>query len=146
LRPPFSSLESAAGFGGFKLIQIAAAAGAWAHCTPARLIGDARHEEQPMKRIRCIAGLTTLLALFASGQARASACPGVFVRDSPSYDNRNDRGELERVGVVVPKGTRDLIVGYTIVRGKTFYVQYRAYLHDPSDIRLKAGCVLGKYE
>jgi hypothetical protein len=99
-----------------------------------------------MKRIRCIAGLATLAALFASSQALAGACPGVFVWDSPSYDNRNERGELERVGVVVPKGTRDLIVGYTIVRGKTFYVQYRAYLHDPSDIRLKAGCVLEKYE
>ena len=99
-----------------------------------------------MKRIRCVAGLAMLSALIASSPALAGACPGVFVRDSPSYDNRNDTGALERVEVVVPKGTRDTIIGYTVVGGKTFYVQYRAYLHDPSDIRLKAGCVLEKYE
>lgn len=99
-----------------------------------------------MKRIRGIAGLAPLSALIASSPALAGACPGVFVRDSPSYDNRNDTGALERVGVVVPKGTRDTIVGYTVIGGKTFYVQYRAHLHDPSDIRLRAGCVLEKYE
>ena len=98
-----------------------------------------------MKGFRCTR-LATLLALFASSQAFAGAYPGVFVRDSPSYDNRNDTGALERVGVVVPKGTRDTIVGYTVIGGKTFYVQYRAYLHDPLDIRLKAGCVLEKCE
>ncbi len=99
-----------------------------------------------MKRTRCVAGLAMLSALIASSPALAGACPGIFVRDSPSYDNRNDTGALERVGVVVPKGTRDTIIGYTVVGGKTFYVQYRAYLHDPSDIRLRAGCVLEKYE
>lgn len=99
-----------------------------------------------MKWTRCVAGLAMLSVLIGSSLALAGPCPGVFVRDSPSYDNRNDTGALERVGVVVPKGTRDTIVGYTVVGGKTFYVQYRAYLHDPSDIRLQAGCVLEKYE
>ena len=79
-----------------------------------------------MNRIHCLAGLTTLSALIASSPALAGGCPGVFVRDSPSYDNRNDTGALERVEVVVPKGTRDTIIGYTVVGGKTFYVQYRS--------------------
>ena len=92
-----------------------------------------------MNRIRCLAGLTTLSALIASSPALADGCLGGFVRDSPSYDDRNNTGALERGDVVVPKGTRDTIVGYTVVEGKTFYVQYRAYLHAPSDIRLKAG-------
>ena len=51
-----------------------------------------------MKRIRCIAGLATLSALIASSPALAGACAGIFVRDLPSYDNRNDTGALERVG------------------------------------------------
>jgi hypothetical protein len=32
-------------------------------------------------------------------------------------DNRNATGSLERVDVIAPKGTRDTLVGYTIVAG-----------------------------
>ena len=99
-----------------------------------------------MKRSSCLSALVGLAAFGAFSPAFAQGCPGVFLRDSQSYDNRNDAGALERVDVVVPKGTHDLIVGFAVVGGKTFYVQYRAYLHDPRDIRLRAGCVLTKYE
>jgi len=99
-----------------------------------------------MKPLSCVIPLTMLSAFGVPSAAIAGDCPGVFIRDSQSYDNRNDTGSLERVDVIIPKGTRDTIVGYTIIGGKTFYVQLRAFLHDPSDIRLKAGCVLGKYE
>jgi hypothetical protein len=102
-------------------------------------------EEDGMKLAGCLMLLTSLSASFAPDVALAQSCPGVFIRDSQSYDNRNDKGSLERVDVVVPNGTRDTIVGYTIVGGRKFYVQFRAFLHDPSDIRLDAGCVLGRY-
>jgi hypothetical protein len=81
-----------------------------------------------------------------SAAALAGPCPGVFIRDSQSYDNRNAAGTLEKIDVVVPAGTRDDIVGYVVVEGREWFVQYRAYLHDPADIRLKAGCKLDKYE
>ena len=48
-------------------------------------------------------------------------------------------------GSIVPKGTRDTIVGYVMAGGKKYYVQYRAYYHDPADIQLSKGCVLQKY-
>lgn len=99
-----------------------------------------------MKRVGRLMFFVALSAALAPGIAYAQSCPGTFIRDSHSYDNRNDAGTLERVDVVIPKGTRDEIVGYTIVAGKKYYVQLRAFLHDPADIRLKAGCVLGKYE
>ena len=90
--------------------------------------------------------LASLFACIAANSASAEDCPGVFIRDLQSYDNRNNSNSLERIDVVVPKGTRDTIVGYVIVGGKKYYVQMRAYLHDPADIRLKPGCVLEKYE
>jgi len=76
----------------------------------------------------------------------ALACPGVFIRDSQSYDDRDPSGALVKVNVIVPKGTKDEIVGYTIVGGKKYDVQLRAYLHDPADIQIQKGCVLQKYE
>lgn len=99
-----------------------------------------------MKRVTRLMCLAVLSAALAPSIASAQSCPGTFIRDSQSYDNRNDTGTLDRVDVIIPKGTRDEIVGYTIVAGKKYYVQLRAFLHDPADIRLKPGCVLGKYE
>jgi hypothetical protein len=90
--------------------------------------------------------LLTILVLIVPTSAWPQSCPGVFIRNSQSYDDRNTSGSLEKVDVVVPKGTRDTIVGYTIVAGRKFDVQLRAFLHDPRDIQLKPGCVLGKYE
>jgi hypothetical protein len=87
------------------------------------------------------------LQIAGPGPAFAKPCEGVFIRDSQSYDNRNQAGTLEKVDVIVPKGTRDTIVGYDIVDGRKWYVQYRAYLHDPADIRLvKPSCKLEKYD
>jgi hypothetical protein len=86
---------------------------------------------------------------FAIGLAAATpafACPGLFLRDSQNYDNRDASGALETIDGFVPKGTRDEIVGYVIVEGRKYFVQLRAYLHDPADIRLKPGCTLQKYE
>ena len=80
------------------------------------------------------------------GVGSALACPGVFIRDSQNFDNRGATGALEKVDGIIPKGTRDEIVGYDVVNGRTFYVQLRAYLHDPADIRLKPGCKLEKYD
>jgi hypothetical protein len=80
------------------------------------------------------------------GAASALACPGVFIRDSQNFDNRGPTGALEKVDGIIPKGTRDEIVGFDVVEGRTFYVQLRAYLHDPADIRLKPGCKLEKYD
>jgi hypothetical protein len=80
------------------------------------------------------------------GAPPAFACPGVFIRDPQSYDDRDGSGTLQTVDVIVPKGTKDEIVGYTIVGGKKYDVQLRAYLHDPADIQLQKGCVLKKYE
>jgi hypothetical protein len=77
--------------------------------------------------------------------ALANTCAGVFVRDSQSYDEGNTPGSVVKVPGVVPKGTRDTIVGYVILGGKKYYVQYRAYYHDPADIQLNKGCVLSKY-
>jgi hypothetical protein len=99
-----------------------------------------------MKRIGCLIHLAVLSAVLAPSLACAQSYPGTFIRDSQSYDNRNNTGTLDRVDVIIPKGTRDEIVGHTIVAGKKYYIQLRAFLHDPADIRLKAGCVLGKYE
>ena len=99
-----------------------------------------------MKRSSLLWTLVGPVAVASLSPAFAQGCPGVFLRDSQSYDHRNDADALERVDVVVPKGTHDLIVGFAVVGGKTFYVQYRAYPHDPRDIRLRAGCVLTKYE
>lgn len=89
--------------------------------------------------------LTGSLAGLAVVPAQAKDCPGTFIRDSQNYDNRTDPNKIERLDSIVPKGTKDLIVGYVVVGGKKYYVQLRAYLHDPADIRLKAGCVLEKY-
>lgn len=71
--------------------------------------------------------------------------PGTFIRNSQSYDNRGPTPGLQTINVVVPKGTQDTIVGYAVVDGRKFYIQYRAYLHDPADIRLRPGCRLGPY-
>jgi hypothetical protein len=101
--------------------------------------------EGEMQRPRLAQLLIFTLALCAM-TAPAIACPGVFIRDSQNYDNRDGTGALETVDGNVPKGTADEIVGYDIVQGRKFYVQLRAYLHDPADIRLKPGCVLRKYE
>jgi hypothetical protein len=92
----------------------------------------------------CIVRIAFAISVLAT--TPAFACPGVFIRDSQSYDNRGPSGALEKVDSIVPKGTRDEIVGYDIVDGKTYYVQLRAYLHDPADIRLKPGCELEKYD
>ncbi len=93
-----------------------------------------------MKRLRI---LFTPLLLLATP---VIACPGTFIRDSQSWDNRGPTGEIEKIESVVPKGTKDEIVGYVIVGGKTYYVQLRAYLHDPADVRLQPGCKLERYE
>ena len=47
--------------------------------------------------------------------SQALACEGVFLRDSQNYDNRSPDGHLETIEGVVPKGTRDDIIGYAIV-------------------------------
>ena len=77
--------------------------------------------------------------------SQALACEGVFLRDSQNYDNRSPDGHLETIEGVVPKGTRDDIIGYAIVDGQKYYIQLRAYLHKPSDIRLAPGCKLKPY-
>jgi hypothetical protein len=93
--------------------------------------------------------LVTLCAAMAaaSGASAASAqsCKGVFVRNSQSYDEGQVAGTLVNKNVVVPKGTQDSFVGYVIVAGKKYYVQYRAYFHDPADIKLAPGCALTKW-
>lgn len=89
--------------------------------------------------------LVSLTACLMPTLANAQDCPGVFIRDSQSYDTGNSPNVVERRDVVIPKGTRDVIVGYVVVGGKKYYQQLRAFLHDPADVRLKAGCVLGKY-
>jgi hypothetical protein len=95
--------------------------------------------------IRAVQALCAALpAIVLAGSAHA--CPGIFVHDSQNYDNRGATGALEKVDGIIPKGTRDEIVGYDLVNGRTFFVQLRAYLHDPADIRLKPGCKLEKYE
>jgi hypothetical protein len=95
--------------------------------------------------------LTTLIAILVAMAvaipcaAFAQTCAGVFIRNSQSYDDGNTPQSVVTVPVIVPKGTRDTIVGYIILGGKKYYVQYRAYYHDPADIRLSKGCVLQKY-
>ena len=66
-------------------------------------------------------------------------------RDSQNDFNRCDPGSLETSDVVAPKGTRDTFPGHTKVGGRKFYVQLRAFLHDPADIDPKPGCVLKPY-
>jgi hypothetical protein len=105
-----------------------------------------RDEENRMKLYGRMIGLAVLAALAAPRAAIAQDCPGVFIRDSQSYDTHADPSSVERVNVVIPKGTRDTFVGYVVIGGKTFYVQLRAFLHNQADVRLDAGCVLGKYE
>lgn len=105
---------------------------------------DATPFEKPRRaramRSWLVAGLAGLS--FASS---AFACEGVFLRDSQNYDNRSPDGHLETVEGFVPKGTRDDIIGTAMVEGKTYYIQLRAYLHKPSDIRLSPGCKLKPY-
>jgi len=84
-------------------------------------------------------------AVLAPSLASAQTCSGVFIRDSQSYDDGATPNTVENKNLVVPKGTRDTFVGYVIVAGKKYYVQYRAYFHDPADIQLAKGCVLTKY-
>ncbi|MFI4975053.1 MAG: hypothetical protein ACHP84_10985 [Caulobacterales bacterium] len=96
--------------------------------------------------LRVLAHLGLAAAFMAPGVASAQTCKGVFIRDSQSYDNGDTPGTVVKMPVVVPKGTRDTIVGYVVIGGRKYYVQYRAYFHDPSDIRLTPGCVLGKYD
>jgi len=66
----------------------------------------------------------------------ASACPGVFIGDSQNYDNRSCDGHLETIEGRIAKGTRADIFGYVVVDGRKYYIQLRAYLHAPADIRL----------
>ncbi len=89
--------------------------------------------------------LAALTALSTPNAASAQTCSGTFLRDSQSYDDGPTPNTVENKNLVVPKGTRDTFVGYVIVAGKKYYVQYRAYFHDPADIRLKPGCVLTKW-
>ena len=98
-----------------------------------------------MKFSRRVIILAALAACLMPTLAGAQECPGVFIRDSQSYDTGNDPNVVERRDVVIAKGTRDLIVGYVMVGGKKYYQQLRAFRHDPADVRLKAGCILGKY-
>lgn len=96
------------------------------------------------QKFLAMTGLAAAILIPAS--ALAHTCSGIFVRDSQSYDNGNTPGSVVKVPVIVPKGTRDTVVGFVIVGGKKYYVQYRAYLHDPADIRLDKVCALGKYD
>ena len=89
----------------------------------------------------CAATAAASVATVASAQS----CKGVFVRNSQSYDDGQAPGTLVNKNVVAPKGTQDSFVGYVIVAGKKYYVQYRAYFHDPADIKLAPGCVLTKW-
>ena len=89
--------------------------------------------------------LALLPASIASMPAAAKDCQGTFIRDSQNYDNRTDPNKIEQVDGVIPKGTRDTIVGFMIVSGKKYYVQIRAFLHEPADIRIAPGCKLEKY-
>ena len=91
-------------------------------------------------RLWLTAGLTGLLCA-----SPALACEGLFLRDSQNYDNRSPDGHLETVDGLVPKGTKDDIIGFAIVDGQKYYIQLRAYLHKPADIRLAPGCVLKPY-
>src|SRR5271168_4866594 len=105
-----------------------------------------RNKENGMKLCGCVTSLAAIATFAAPGAAIAQDCPGVFIRDSQSYDTHADPYSVERVNGVIPKGTRDTFVGYIVIGGKTFYVQLRAFLHNQADVRLEAGCVLGKYE
>ena len=96
--------------------------------------------------LKAVLGALTIAAVALPGAALAQTCTGVFIRDSQSYNDGDTPGSVVKVeGSVVPKGTRDTIVGYLILGGKKYYVQYRAYYHDPADIQLSKGCVLQKY-
>ena len=96
--------------------------------------------------LKPLVGALAALAAAIPGAALAQTCTGVFTRDSQSYNDGDTPGSVVKVaGSVVPKGTRDTIVGYVIAGGKKYYVQYRAYYHDPADIQLSKGCVLQKY-
>ena len=90
----------------------------------------------------CAATAAASVATAASAQP---SCKGVFIRNSQSYDEGDTPGTLVNKNVVVPKGTQDSFVGYVVVAGKKYYVQYRAYFHDPADIKLAPGCVLTKW-
>jgi len=90
--------------------------------------------------------VSTLAGSLTWNAAAAGPCKGVFLRDSQSYDYGDAPNTVENKNLVVPKGAKDTIVGYVIVAGKKYYVQYRAYFHDPADIKLAPGCVLSKYE
>jgi hypothetical protein len=106
---------------------------------------SAAPREDRMKRTISVIVLALLPTAFASMPAAAKDCPGLFIRDSQNYDNRGHPDEIERVDGVIPKGTRDTIVGFMIVGGKKYYVQIRAFLHEPADIRIQPGCKLEKY-
>ena len=96
--------------------------------------------------LKPLVGALAALAAAIPGAALAQTCAGVFTRDSQSYNDGDAPGSVMKVaGSIVPKGTRDTIVGYLILGGKKYYVQYRAYYHDPADIQLSKGCVLQKY-
>jgi|SRR5580693_7875895 hypothetical protein len=90
-----------------------------------------------------VAGLSA--AMLVPAASSAQTCTGVFIRDSQSYDDGAAPNTVENKNLVVPKGTKDTFVGYVVIAGKTYYVQYRAYFHDPADIQLAKGCVLTKY-
>jgi hypothetical protein len=107
-------------------------------------VGSAKSGGRDQMRLLNLSSIA-FLAIAVPGIAFAQPCPGVFIRDSQSYDNTGEADTLVKVDVIIPKGTRDTIVGYEIVEGRKYYRQYRAFLHDPADIRLKAGCKLGKY-
>lgn len=92
-----------------------------------------------------VAACAALAAASVASAASAQSCKGVFIRNSQSYDEGDTPGTLVNKNVVVPKGTQDSFVGYVIVAGKKYYVQYRAYFHDPADIKLAPGCVLTKW-
>lgn len=95
---------------------------------------------------KALIGALAALAAAIPGAALAQTCTGVFVRDSQSYNDGDAPGSVMKVaGSIIPKGTRDTIVGYVVAGGKKYYVQYRAYYHDPADIQLSKGCVLQKY-
>jgi hypothetical protein len=96
-------------------------------------------------RFGALAAALAAAIVATPGAASANTCTGVFVRASQSYDDGNTPGSIVKVPVVVPKGTRDTIVGFVMLGGKKYYVPYRAYYHDPSDIQLSKGCVLQKY-
>ena len=92
-----------------------------------------------------VAVCAAIAAASVATAASAQSCKGVFIRNSQSYDDGSAPGTLVNKNVVVPKGTSDSFVGYVIVAGKKYYVQYRAYFHDPADIKLAPGCVLTKW-